>query len=54
MSYIKDATENAKKLPKPIWFAAVVLPMGLTAVVTYLAIKTYIEKKEKKEDEEQR
>jgi hypothetical protein len=54
MKFFKEAVEEAKKMPKAAWVAAVVLPGGFTVVGLYLAGKgvyrSIKEKKEKKND----
>lgn len=37
--------EEGKKLPRPIWIAALILPFGLNFVGAYLILKTVMEKK---------
>lgn len=44
MSFMKKATEEAKKLPKAVWVASVILPGGLVAVGTWLIYKSTKEK----------
>lgn len=50
---LKDAYLEAKKVPKGVWVAAVVIPGGFVAITTYLAGKSVYKKittKEKKDD----
>ena len=37
---IKKAIEDAKNINKAAWFAAMVIPGGLTAVAAYLLLKS--------------
>lgn len=52
MKFVKKAMEEAKKMPKAAWLAAVILPGGFTVVGLYLTTKGLYEsiKKEKKND----
>jgi hypothetical protein len=49
---LKDAYLEAKKVPKSVWVAAVVIPGGFVALTTYLAGKSVYKKltKDKKDD----
>lgn len=45
MSFIKNATKEAKWLPKVVWISAVILPFGLTFVGAWIAGKAVYDKR---------
>lgn len=50
---LKDASDEAKTLPKGLWLAAVIVPFGIVTLTVYLAGKTAYQnftKKEEKDD----
>jgi len=47
MSFIKNAAKEARRLPKVVWVAAVILPFGLTFVGAWIAGKTIYDKRKK-------
>lgn len=51
MKFLKNAKQAAKDLPKPLWFAAVILPMGMVTLATYIAVKAYCDKNKENKDE---
>lgn len=48
MKFLKNAVQEAKKMPKAAWIAAVILPGGFTAVGAYLAFKSLRKKEDPK------
>lgn len=50
---LSEAYAEAKKLPKGLWLAAIIVPGGIVTVTVYIAGKTAYnnyKKKEKKDD----
>lgn len=47
---IKDASEEAKTLPKGLWVAALIVPFGIVTLTVYLAGKTAYQNFTKKEE----
>jgi hypothetical protein len=52
MGFLLETKENAKKIPKSVWIVALIVPMGLTALAAYLAVKSHYSNKEKKEKDD--
>lgn len=47
--FLSNAVSEAKTLPKSVWLAAVIVPGGFVVLGTYVAAKSIIAAKEKKE-----
>lgn len=47
---IKDASNEAKTLPKGLWVAALIVPFGIVTITVYLAGKTVYQNLTKKEE----
>jgi len=48
--FLKNAVSEAKKLPKSVWIAAVIIPGGFIMVGTYLATVSVVSPKENKSE----
>jgi hypothetical protein len=51
---LSEAYQEAKKLPKGLWLAAVIVPGGLVTITVYLAGKSIYDSKMKKGNQDDR
>lgn len=49
---LKDASDEAKTLPRGLWLAAIIVPFGIVTITVYLAGKTAYQKLTKKEEKD--
>jgi hypothetical protein len=48
MKFLTKAAEEAKKLPKAAWIAAVIVPGGFAAIGIYVAVRSITKRQEDK------